>query len=163
MLTIVRANFRHKKSGGKNMKNIIITAAFIIFALSASATSKTTDYVITENGVEYFKKVKTNSDKFIVGIMNDGTKVKLLKENVKEYRHDGVVYERKNLVKDNQLCNDCDFMELINSRNGIKIYKYSSPDVNGNLVPDIFVYNNEKFVTKVTRKNMNQIIAFFTK
>lgn len=135
----------------------------MIVAFSASATSKITDYVVTENGVEYFKKVKTNSDKFIIGIMTDGTKVKLLKDNVKEYRHDGVVYERKQLVKDNELCNDCDFMELLNSKNGIKIYKYNSFDANGNLVPEIYVFKDEKFVTNVTRKNMNQIIAFFTK
>jgi len=40
------------------MKNLIIIMAFMVAALTVSATPKVADYVVTENGTEYFTKVR---------------------------------------------------------------------------------------------------------
>lgn len=145
------------------MKNLFIIAVFMIAALTVSATPKVTDYIVTQNGVEYFKKVKTNSTKYIVGVMSDGTRVMHLKESVKAYRQNGAIFENTGNVKNNEVFKNCQFLELLNTKCDCKVYRYYKVDSQGDLVSEIIVYSNDKFVTVVTQENVAQILSFFKK
>jgi len=136
------------------MKNLIIIMAFMVAALTVSAIPKVADYVVTQNGTEYFTKVRNSmSSNYLIGVKQGGEKFKIDKQEIVAYRKDGVVFEMKSLIENGLPCEECGFMELLSVRNGVKIYKYVDIDFNGNSIPEIYVFRGDKYVIPIMNQN----------
>jgi hypothetical protein len=144
------------------MKNLFLIMAVCLLSISVSASVKVKDYIVTEDGISYYTNVKLslNQDYFICK-NSEGELVKVEAENVKAYRNNGFYYEKRNLIIDGKPCESCDFMELVASRNDIKILKYCCFDNFGNEIVELNVFRGNDFVTKITQENVSQIISFF--
>jgi len=98
---------------------------------------------------------------YLIGTKQGGEKIKINKEEIVAYRKGGVVFEKKSLIENGSPCEECAFMELLSVRNDVKIYKHVELDINGNSIPEIHVFIGDKYVTRVTQGNVQQILSFF--
>ncbi len=146
------------------MKTIILTVILALTVLSTEAKSLIIDYVVTNEGITYFKKVKYGLyDAYLIGITESGDKVKFLKEDIKSFRKNGEVFKKTNLNEKGKGLNNCVFMKLLQTRHGFSLYLYECIGVNGNTVQRCFVYKGDQQVLEVDYRNYIQIISFFEK
>jgi hypothetical protein len=145
------------------MKTIILTAIMALTVLSTDAKSLITDYVVTDDGISYFKSVKyTYGDAYLVGLTESGVKVKFIRDDIKSFRKDGDVFNKTKLIEKGNACDNCVFMRLIDSRHGFSLYLYDCLDNNGEPMKRCFVYKEDQKVLEVDNKNYKQIISFFS-
>jgi hypothetical protein len=144
------------------MKTIILTAVMAFMVLSTEAKVLVTDYVVTDDGVTFFQKVKyTASNNFMIGITDSGEKVRISTTDISSYRKNGEVYKKTKLTGKGKGCDNCVFMQLLKSRHGFSLYLYNCLDTNGNAIQRCFVYKGDQLVLEVNKDNYLQIIKFF--
>jgi hypothetical protein len=105
------------------MKTIILTAIIAFTVLSTEAKPLIIDYVLTDDGVRYFERVKYGvNENYMIGITEAGEKVKFSKEDITSYRKNGDVYKKTKLIGNSIDFNDCVFMKLLQTRHGFSLY-----------------------------------------
>lgn len=146
------------------MKTIILTTILALMVLSTDAKVLITDYVVTDDGVSFFQKVKYGvNHNFLIGITETGEKVKFTREDIKSYRKNGEVYQKTKLLEKGKDCNNCVFMKLLKTRHGFNLYLYDCIDSYGNAIQRCFVYKGDQLVLEVDKENYLQIVNFFEK
>jgi hypothetical protein len=145
------------------MKTIILTAIMALTVLSTDAKSLITDYVVTDNGISYFKSVKyCYGDAYLVGVTETGERVKFLRDEINSFRKEGDVFKKTKLIENGTGCDNCVFMRMIQSRHGFSLCVYDCLDNNGDAMKRCFVYKEDQRVLEVDSKNYKQIISFFS-
>jgi hypothetical protein len=144
------------------MKKILLIALAAMFTLTAYSTPKVVDYVVTNDGIEFFKKVREGYTNYIVAVKEDGTKIKYTKDEVLSFRTSGEVFIKKTYFDKSKKCEDCTFMQLFRTRHGFSIFLYTYND-SGQYLYKCLVYKGDDFVLEVDESNADQIIHFFSK
>ena len=145
------------------MKTIILTAIMALTVLSTDAKSLISDYVVTDDGISYFKSVKYSyGDAYLVGVTETGERVKFLRDEIKSFRKEGDVFRKTKFIENGTGCDNCVFMRLIHSRHGFSLCMYDCLDNNGEPMKRCFVYKDDQKVLEVDNKNYKQIISFFS-
>jgi len=143
------------------MKKIIILAIFAIAALNLNAKNDPTpDYITTEQGTFFYPNVKYGLTDFLVAKTSAGIKVKFNADEVKSYKLNGKVYERKNLIKDGEECSKCGFMQIITYRHGIYLYKQDEVNFNGRIGASYHLFKNGEYIMSVNESNYDYVMDF---
>lgn len=142
----------------KNLFTFILTIAFLnVFAV----VTPETNCVTTKDGTYYLQDLRFGITNFLVGKDMKGEKVIFKKDEVKRFYIDGNLYEKVRKVKDGKMCEDCEFMQLIAYKNGVKAYKFTDYDLNGNLYSELYVFKDGKYVITFTEENYKYLIDYF--
>jgi hypothetical protein len=120
------------------------------------------DYVKTADGTFFFKKVRQGVNCCLVGIKENGEKVKFTKPEILAYAKDGQVYEKVALYNNNQPSGEEVFMALVTYRHGLKLYKYENmAGQSSTKFRRYFVFKGEKFMLEINERNRSTMISFF--
>jgi hypothetical protein len=147
--------------GEIDMKKVVVILLMVFFSANLFAEVHG-DYVKTENGTFFFKKVKQGIKCCLVGITENGEKVKFTKPEIVSFCKDGQVYEKMPLYNDNKPTDKQEFMALVCYRHGMKLYKYEN--MNNSSMDQFrryFIFKGDKYVLEVTEKNRPTLISFF--
>jgi hypothetical protein len=143
------------------MKKIVVIL-FMAFLSANLFASEHGDYVKTEKGTFFFKKVKHGINCCLVGVTEEGEKIKFVKTEIISFCLDGQVYEKMPLYNDNKPTDTQEFMALVCYRHGMKLYKYENM---GHSSVDkfrrYFIFKGDKYVLEVTERNRPTLTAFF--
>ena len=145
------------------MKKLVLIAIIATATLTMSAAIKSTDYIVTDNGVTYFQKVRYSFQNVLIGVTETGSKVRISLDDINSYRKNGEVYKKNTLTINGEPCDKCEFMKLIKTRHGFSLYSFMCTNTAGGDVEKCMVYQADKFVLEVNDKNRLQMIDFFTK
>ena len=52
-------------------------------------------------------------------------------------------------------------MELLKAENGMRVFKHTTYDVNGNEISDFYVYKNKDLVVQIDKENYAHLVKFF--
>ncbi len=145
------------------MKKLVLIAIIATATLTMSASIKNVDYIVTEDGVTYFEKVRYSFKSVLIGVTESGLKVRIPLDQINSYRKNGEVYKRNQLTINGEPCDNCEFMKLIKTRHGFSLYSFMCTSKKGDYLEKCMVYQGDKFVLEVNDKNRLQMIDFFTK
>ena len=145
------------------MKKLILIAIIATVTLAAYSSPKVTDYVVTEDGVTYFTKMRYGINAYLVCTNEDGSIVKYTREEILSFRKNGEVFKKNALIKNGKPCEECEFMKLVKTRHGVSLYTYECTNNRGNRILKCMVYKDDKFVLEVDEDNYTQILEFFKK
>ena len=142
------------------MKKLLVILSMVL--VSASITAQVGgDYIKTDEGTFFFKKIKSSADNFI-GIKKSGEKVKFDKENVKSYVLKGIYYQKMPVYENNVSTGEEDFMKLVETKKGMVLLEYKHlSKTNGRKAIKYFVFKNDRFVVEMDDKNQGTLTAFF--
>jgi hypothetical protein len=139
------------------MKKLSLLFIAGLISLTALAKESIPEYVITADGIKYYDNVRYGLVD-LVGVNNQG-KVRYKMDEVLAYRKDGRIYEKVPMMVNNRKTERHVFMELVAYRNGLKVYKHRSGDLDNNY--EFFVYRNQEFVVQFDQRNTPSLKAFF--
>jgi hypothetical protein len=143
------------------MKKILVILMMVLFSANLFAIDAG-DYVKTENGTFFFKKVKQGIKCCLIGVKENGEKVKFMKPEILAFCKDGQVYEKMPVYNENKPTDQKEFMALVTYRHGMKLYKYENMSAtDSNKFRRYFVFKGDKFVLEVNEKNRPTMISFF--
>ena len=142
------------------MKKLSILVIIGIVCLTSMAKAGVPDYVICEDGVRYFEKVRYGLNTSLVGISESG-RVAYKSEDVISFRRNGRVYERMPVIRNNKETGRYDFLELVAYRNGMKVFREDSGGIPGRRSNDLIVYKDGKYVVRFDSKNSDNLGRFF--
>jgi len=145
------------------MKKILLVALIAIMTIGMNASVSNPDYVVTEDGVSYFNKIKYGFSNYLIGVNEVGVKIKFKRENITSYKKNGEVFVKKQFIKNGKPCKGCYFMKLIKTRHGFSLYTSMCYDISGDNEKKCFVFKGKEFVLEVNEKNRLQMINFFSK
>ena len=145
------------------MKKLILIAIIATVSLSAYSEPIVTDYVVTEDGITYFTKIRYGTNAYLVCKNEDGSKVKYLKNEIISFRKAGEVFQKQQIFINGKLCEDCEFLSLMKTRHGFSIYTFQKLNLSGVPVKHFYVYKGDQFVLEIDKNNCQQMIEFFTK
>ena len=143
------------------MKKIFLLMIFAVFSTALIAEKAYGDFVITNDGVYYFKNVRSGIAHFLVCKKADGEKVTFKQVEVLAYSVDGQRFEKMPVLKKNKLTDDFAFMRVLSYKNGLKLYEYKCCDLSGEELAAYFIFKNEKFVVDVNSRNFESIKEFY--
>jgi hypothetical protein len=143
------------------MKKITFILVLALFSVNLVAL-EIGDYVKTSDGTFFFKRVRQGINCCLVGIKENGEKVKFMKPEIIAYAKDGQVYEKMPLYNSNQASGEKVFMALVTYRHGLKLYKYENmAGQSSSKFRRYFVFKGEKFMLEINEKNRPTMISFF--
>lgn len=141
---------------------------FASFALVANTPSPD-EYVKTKDDVLYYSKLTLGPTKARL-ILDNGTKVTLMNNEVIAYKKDGKLFEKVPLYYKNKNTKREVFMEIIKYTNGMKLYRYVTFDQDVNLpysatgtrqVEKYYVFKNGNYHLQLDESNYKTVFAFF--
>ena len=142
------------------MKKLNFLIIIGVLAISTMTKAGVPDYVISDNEVKYFDKVRFGLTSSLVGVEETG-KVRYKTNDIVAFRKNGRVYEKVPVIQNNKETGRYTFMELVAYRNGMKVYREK---LDGGLLSreyDYFVYREGRFVVKFDEKNTKTLSNFF--
>lgn len=145
------------------IKLLIITtiSLFIFSGVYASEKSENVlDYIVTEDGITFFKKLREGLNNNLVAITSDGDKLKFNKGDVKAYRKKGKEYKKLYLVEEGSIYVKKIFLERIVTKAGYTLYKKVNTGENLSL-NDFYVYYNDKLELQLNQENHKTVLSFF--
>lgn len=143
------------------MKKTLVILLMVLLSANLFAI-EAGDYVKTDDGTFFFKKVRRGVNCCLVGIKENGEKVKFTKPEILAYAKDGQVYEKMPLYNNNQLSGEEVFMALVTYRHGLKLFKYENMTGSSSTkFRRYFVFKGDKFVLEVNERNRPTMISFF--
>ncbi len=143
------------------MKTLLTFMMVALLSISLFAGEKYGDFVQTNEKAYFFKNVRYGAKHFLVGVKENGEKVKFAKEDVIAFKIDGQSFEKVQIVKDNVCTENYCFMQIVAYKNGLKVYKHVYYDTDGKLTSRHYVFKQDRFVVKFDRKNKESLLAFF--
>lgn len=149
------------------MKKLSILLMFGLFSVSAFVMAGVSDhknsgpdYIITEDGVQFFEKVRTGLFSSLTGIGESG-RVSYKAEDVIAYRKDGQIYERMPVIENNRETGRYAFMELIAYRNGHKLFRHYVYEGGYPREAEYYVFRNGSYLVNFDKKNSISLNNFF--
>ena len=144
------------------MKKLLILVVVTLFSTTLFAnTIEPVDMVKTGDELVFLKNVRVGLGNYLIGTTFDGEKVKFNKKEVLTYSKDGVQYDKMNIIENNCCTGEKCFMELLDWRNGFKLYKYTYCTDTGQEAANYYVFKDDKFVVQLDSKNKANLIKFF--
>jgi len=143
------------------MKKIFLILIFAVFSTALIAENGYGDFVVTKEGVFYFKNVRHGITIFLVCKKANGEKVKFTKSDVLVYQLKGQRYEKMKVYKNCELSNDCAFMRVLTYKNGMKLCEHLTYYDSGKIIPNYFVYKGGDLIVDVNEKNYESIRQFY--
>jgi len=143
------------------MKKIFLLMFFAAFGTALFAGNTPGDFVITNDGVFYFKDVRHGVTNFLVCKKANGEKVTYTKFDVQAYSKDGHRYEKMPVYKNDKLTDEVAFMRVLCYKSGLKLYEHKFNLNTGDEDSDYYVFKDDKLVVEVHRSNFDNIKLFF--
>lgn len=142
------------------MKKLNFLIIIGVLAISTMAKAGVPDYVICDNEIKYFDKVRFGLTSSLVGVEETG-KVRYNANDIVAFRKNGRIYEKVPVIHNNKDTGRYAFMELVAYRNGMKVYRDKLES--GLLTPeyDYLVYQEGRFIVKFDEKNTKTLSNFF--
>jgi len=138
---------------------VIILMVFLSANLFAEVHG---DYIKTENGTFFFKRVRQGVKCCLVGVTESGEKMKFTKPDILSFCKDGQVFEKMPLYKNDKLTDKQEFMALVCYRHGMKLYKYENMSGSSDQhFRHYYIFNGNNYVLEVTEKNKPTLVSFF--
>jgi 3-dehydroquinate synthase class II len=141
------------------MKKIVGILLFVIICTNLNARPGRLDFVATNNGIFYFKNVRHGFSTYLIGVQISGELTKFSKKEIVVYTKNGKQFEKMPLFDETGSYVDDVFMQLINTENGLKVYKYVSIKDKENEQFKFLVYSNKKYLG--IAKNSNSLSKFY--
>ncbi len=135
--------------------NLLLAIAFL--SLTTVVRAGVQDYIITEDNVKYYEKVRYGLTTSLIGIDDTG-RVKYNAKDVKAFRKDGRIYERMPVFLNNQETGRYAFMELLSYRNDLKVFRYNCPS---HMQDKFFVYRDGNYMVEFDKTNSSTLNDFF--
>lgn len=143
------------------MRNLVLTAIAIIASLTLNASgSPAPDYIKTEKEIQFFETVKHGFFNFLVAKNNEGERKTYKPDEIQAFQTDGRVYERLPRIKNGKPTDEFTFMELVEYKHGLKIYKQKEQNPNGSLSFTYHLFNQKQFLVSIDKENENFIKEF---
>ena len=143
------------------MKKILVILVMAFFSANLLANDHG-DYVRTDEGTFFFKRVKMGINCCLVGVTENGEKVKFNKPQILAYCKDNQVYEKVRLYNNNEATDKEEFMALVTYRHGLKLYKYENMNgIASEKFRRYFIFKGDKYVLEVTERNRPTLVSFF--
>ncbi len=144
---------------------------FFLAILNISAGSlNDNDVVVTGKTIYYCTKV-TFSMMHAKCNLSDGSVIKLNMHDINAFQKDGCTYEKVPIYKNNKPSSQVYFMQLISTRDEMKLYKYDRSDLyfehpskekpspcSGSVY---YVFKNGKYVMELCEINFVTVMSFF--
>jgi hypothetical protein len=156
-----------------NMKTLFFTAIMgLLISTSVTAKSTETNYFISTAGqLTHFKHITFKHNEIKV-VLENGEKLIIPSAQIKTIRAKGKIYDKLPVYKNNEPTTKEVFMELVTTKDGLKLYRYSSDinsdrrtmgfNVNDNYeMENYVVYKDGQFKTEVNDSNYEAIFTFF--
>lgn len=141
-------------------KSILLLVAGII-CVSVTLKASAPDYIITDEGVTYYEKVRYGLTTGLVGV-NESGRVGYQAGDVVSFSKNGQIYERMPVIRNNSETGRYAFMEVIAYRCGMKVYRNSLGGSPGDLPNyELLVFKNGRFIIKFDEKNSENLQKFF--
>jgi hypothetical protein len=145
------------------MKKTFIFLALVLFSTVLFAKDHS-NYVITDQGTFFFKKLKFGINNCLVGINENGEKVKFKKCEVISFARDGKQFEKMPVYKGNVPTGEKDFMAVLCYKNGLKLYEYEYVSrTTLTLSRRYYVFKGDKYVVEMDNLNKPTLTAFFSR
>jgi hypothetical protein len=158
--SIIYQYFTNQIRRKQKMKKASILIFIAVVAITSMAKAGVPDYVICNNDVRYYEKVRFGLTSSLVGL-DQNERVRYNANEVVAYRKGGRVFERVPVIRDNSETGRYKFMELVTYRNGLKVYR---DQLEGSLMQpeyDYYVFQDGKYVVKFDEKNSQTLNSFF--
>jgi len=144
------------------MRKLLVILSMVLISTSLMATVGEGDFIRTDDGTFFFKKVKISVTTNFVGVKSNGEKVKFKSEDVLAYSKNGEQFEKMPVYKNNILIGEEEFMKVVCYRNGMKLYEYEYISKNTKKqARRYYVFKGEKFVVEMDYLNRGTLTAFF--
>ena len=143
------------------MKKIFLIMIFAVFSSALVAGDGYGDFVVTNDGVFYFKNVRHGFSNFLVCKKANGEKVKFSKSDVLIYQNNGERYEKMIVYKNCKLSTDCAFMRVLGYKNGMKLFEHLTYCDSGKKIPCYFIYKGDRLIVEINDKNYESIRQFY--
>jgi len=142
---------------------LIIVVLTISLSVFAGNSGKLVDYVLTSDGVVYYKNISYgfSDENYLVCKTDNGDKITYSFDEVVRYRKSGDTYDKLPVVENQKVTDKLVFMEYLKYRNGLQVYKYETVDCNGDDVVELYVFSSDKFVVDFTTQNQETLVDFF--
>lgn len=143
------------------MKRLIVILSMVFISTALFATIDG-DFVRTNEGTFFFKKVKMNFVSNFIGVKSTGEKVKFKRADVIAYSIGGEQFEKMPIYENNQDSGSNDFMKLVSYRNGMRLYEYEYKNMaTRKQSRRYYVFRGENYVVEMDYKNNETLSAFF--
>ena len=143
------------------MKKLVVILSMVLFSSGLIAQSGS-EFVKTNEGTHFFKKVKISQSEGLTGIKANGEKMKFDQEDVIAYMLKGDYFQKMPVYENNENTGEKDFMKLVESKKGMVLleYKYTSTET-GKKATKFFVFKDQKLVVEMDEKNRGTLASFF--
>lgn len=122
------------------------------------------NYVKTSDGTFFFKKVKYGISCCLVGVKDNGDKVKFEKSEILSFAKDGQLYEKMPVYKGNKPTGEEEFMAVKCYRNGLTLYEYEYVSKKTDQpARRYYVFKGDKYMCEMDNTNKPTLCDFFTK
>jgi hypothetical protein len=143
------------------MKKIVVFLLMVLMSATLYAKDHG-NYVQTNQGTFFFKKVKIGITGCVIGIKENGERVKFQKSEILTFAKGGLQYEKRPVYKENKPTGEEGFMALVCYRNGLKLFKYEYMSSNTQTQSRrYYVFKGDKFVVELDDRNKPTLTAFF--
>jgi len=151
------------------MKQTIFTLVLAIVYLSSFAAIekpdaseiKTINYVVNEDGVKYYKKMRNGITGKLIAKTFDGKKVIYNLDEVKSYRLNGKEYQSKYVVNQESSIVDKLFLQRIYTTAGYSLFKRVRGANERFKLTDLYVYKGDIQMYQLNKENYKVILSFF--
>jgi transcription elongation factor len=151
------------------MKNLILTivlttAYFCSFGIlidSKGSDINSINYVVSNDNVQYFKKMRKGLNSTIIARTFEGEKVVYKLDNVESYRINGKEYQRKYLVNTHTQTVEKVFLQRIYTAAGYSLFKKVKGANERFKLSDLYVYKGDIQMHQLDKENYKIILSFF--
>lgn len=125
------------------MKKVVMLAFCIAICLASSTSLLAGSWVISKDGKIDCKSIRVGAVKTRLELQ-DGQKLVLPTEQIRKYYLNGKLYSKRCLYRDGKPCKQMVFMELVDYRNGLCLYRYFDKVADSSRY-SYYVYENGRF------------------
>jgi len=151
------------------MKNLILTFVFATaylfsfagFESTESSNIKSINYVVSTNGVKYFKKIRIGLNGKIIAKTNEGKKVTYSLNDIESYRINGNEYQSKYVVNEGSQTVEKVFLQRIYTVAGYSLFKKVKGADERFQLSDLYVYKGDVQMHQLNNENYKVILSFF--
>ncbi len=138
------------------MKKLLVILSVVLISASLTAQSGG-DYVKTNDGTFFLKKIKVNKDESISGIKSNGERTKFDKDEVVAYVVKGDYFQKMPIYENNVFTGEKDFMKLLETKKGMVLLEYKPQSK----AKKYFVFKDQQLVVEMDEKNKQSLTAYF--
>ncbi len=142
------------------MKKLLVILSMVL--ISSSLMAQSNNYVKTDAGTNFFKKIKVDKAHNLVGIKLNGERIKYTREEIQAFVQNGDYYERMPVYENNTPTGEEDLMKVVENRDGMILLEYKHlSKATGQKITKYYVFKGEKYVVEMDNNNEETLTAFF--